>query len=93
LEDALKFEWDPNRSETNLRKHGVSFDEASSMFGDKLAMTIADPIEPEERQMIMGVSQQQRLLLVVHLKNSDTIRIISARKATAAERRKYEEGE
>jgi uncharacterized DUF497 family protein len=78
------------------RKHAVSFQEASTVFGDPLAITISDPLHGsriEDRFVTTGTSQQRRLLVVVHADRGDIIRIISAREADRGERRKYEEGE
>ena len=77
-----------------LSKHGVSFDEAATVFGDPLATTSADPDHSfdEERFLTFGVSRRGRLLAIAHVDRDDTIRIISARIATPAERTIYEEG-
>jgi len=90
----MHFEWDPSKDKKNLRKHGVSFQEASSVFYDTLAVTGADPdhSESEERLVTFGTSSSGRLLVVAHTERSDAIRIISARVATQHERRIYEEG-
>ncbi|OGW61249.1 MAG: hypothetical protein A2V83_04680 [Nitrospirae bacterium RBG_16_64_22] len=90
----MHFEWDPAKARKNLRKHGVSFEEASSVFYDSLAATGADPdhSEGEERMVTFGMSSLGRLLVVVHTERSDAIRIISARVATQHERCIYEEG-
>ncbi len=90
----MHFEWDPGKAGKNLRKHGVTFEEASSVFYDSLAMTGADPdhSEGEERMVTFGVSSSARLLVVAHTERSDAIRIISARVATKHERHIYEEG-
>ncbi len=86
-------EWDPNKARINQRKHGVTFEEASTVFTDPLSLTIPDPLhsEIEERFIIIGQSMRQRLLVVVHTDRKDTIRIISARVANAHERKTYEE--
>ena len=86
-------EWDPTKARTNRRKHGVTFEEAATVFRDLLSSTIPDPVhsEDEERFIIIGRSIQQRLLVVVHTDRGDTIRIISARVANAHERKTYEE--
>ena len=86
------FEWDKNKAEVNLRKHGVSFDEAQTVFRDDLSDTISDPNHSsEEEQLItIGVSSNNRLLVVVHTERDKKIRLISARKATRAERKKHE---
>ncbi|HKA54662.1 MAG TPA: BrnT family toxin [Candidatus Binatia bacterium] len=91
----MKFEWDPRKARRNLRKHGIDFDEASTVFADILSITIPDPdhAEDEERWVTMGLSNRQRLLVVVHTEEGETIRIISARTADRLERRKYEEGD
>ena len=90
----IKFEWDKRKARQNLRKHRVDFAEASTVFGDTLSITIADPdhSEDEERWVTIGLSNRQRLLVVVHTEDEETIRIIGARTADRIERRKYEEG-
>lgn len=89
-----EFEWDPEKAESNLQKHGVSFAEAASVFFDVLSITVPDPLhsDAEDRFVITGLSYQQRHLVVVHLDRGDRIRIIMARLATPAERKKYESG-
>ncbi len=91
---GLEFQWDTRKAEENLRKHRVSFQEASTVFSDFLSLTIPDPLhsEAEERLVIIGNSEKQRLLVVVHTERGDVIRIISARKATPYERNTYEAG-
>ncbi len=86
------FEWDKNKAEVNLRKHGVSFDEAQTVFKDDLSVTISDPdhSSEEERLITIGASSNNRLLVVVHTERDKKIRLISARKATRTERKKYE---
>ena len=94
--DVLEFEWDSQKARDNLAKHGVSFEEATTVFGDKLSLTIADPLHSvagEERFVTIGLSQQSRLLVVVHCERDARLRIISARKATRTERRTYEESQ
>ena len=88
-----QFEWDEEKAETNLRKHGVSFEEAPTVFADPLAMTIPDPDHStdEDRFITIGDSNKKRLLVVVYTERRKKIRLISARKATHAERKKYEE--
>ena len=90
----VRFEWDPRKEALNLRKHGVSFDEASTVFGDPLAGTISDPqhSEREFRFVTLGRSSENRLLVVAHADRGENTRIISARPATAHERRRYESG-
>lgn len=87
--DALQFEWDENKNTINKRKHGVSFEEARTVFYDEEAIVIDDPehSEEEERFIILGLSQKANLLVVCHCyRASETvIRIISARKATKTE--------
>lgn len=92
---AIKFEWDTAKARQNQHKHRVDFAEASTVFADTLSITIPDPdhSEDEERWVTMGVSNRQRLLVVVHTEEDETIRIISARTADRLERRKYEEGD
>jgi uncharacterized protein len=90
---ALRFEWDEQKATANAKKHGVSFDEAKSVFADERAKLIDDPehSEDEERFVLLGFSSTLRMLVVCHCYRSDgsAIRIISARKATAKESRSY----
>lgn len=90
----MEFEWDDRKEERNLRKHGVSFYEASTVFDDPLAVTGYDPDHStaEDRYLTMGVSTDNRLLIVSHADRGDVIRIISARDATRRERKDYEDG-
>lgn len=90
---ALIFEWDDKKAETNLQKHSISFEEASTAFGDDLSITIEDPLhsQNENRYILIGQSIHARTLVVVHLEKTDSIRIISARRATKKERKFYEE--
>jgi uncharacterized protein len=90
----VKFEWDAAKAQRNLTKHGVSFEEATTVFRDPLSQTGRDPDGPqaEERFIIFGMSTERRLLVVAHTERGDTIRIISARAATPGERLIYEEG-
>ena len=90
---ALTFEWDEEKSKANLRKHGVSFDEAKTVFNDPFAMTIADPDHSarEDRYIDMGMSSRGRILLVWYTEREPNIRIIGSRKATPSQRRQYEE--
>jgi len=89
----LGFEWDANKAKTNLAKHGVSFEEAATVFGDPLSLTIPDPAhsQVEDRFVIIGQSHRQKLLVVVHTERGDNIRVISARHANQRERKAYEE--
>jgi len=91
---GMRFEWDPRKAARNLGEHGVSFDEASTVFADTLSLTIPDPdhSDEEERWVIIGESHRRRLLVVVHTEEDDTVRIISARDADSSERERYEEG-
>jgi uncharacterized DUF497 family protein len=90
----MRFEWDPRKAAANLKKHGVTFQEAGTVFGDPLAITFQDPdhYEGEERQMTFGVSLQKRLIVVSHAQRKDRTRIISARLMDRKERVIYEEG-
>jgi uncharacterized DUF497 family protein len=87
------FEWDENKAKSNLRKHKIDFTEAASVFSDALSLTIPDPVHSfaENRFIDIGMSEEKHLLVVVYTQIEERIRIISARKATAAEHRKYEE--
>ncbi|HEY2963189.1 MAG TPA: BrnT family toxin [Pyrinomonadaceae bacterium] len=91
---SFTFEWDDGKAAENLTKHGVSFSEASTVFGDPLSRTIPDPLhsEHEDRFVVLGQSGLQHTLVVVHTYREDVIRIISARMATARERKDYERG-
>jgi uncharacterized DUF497 family protein len=91
---ALIFAWDPRKAEANLKKHGVSFTEASEVFADAFSLTIdyPDHFQGEERYVTIGQSLRQGLCVVVHADDGDAVRIISARPATARERRAYEQG-
>jgi len=91
--DELVFEWDPKKSASNEEKHGVSFEEAKTVFTDQFARLIADPdhSEKEDRFILLGISIHSRLLVVCHcVRTNDSIRIISARKADKQERKLYE---
>ena len=86
------FEWDRKKAGLNLRKHNVGFDEASTVFGDPLALLMPDPdhSDGEMRYVLLGMSSQQRLLVVAFAERPPRTRLISARRATRQERRKYE---
>jgi uncharacterized DUF497 family protein len=90
----MKFEWDPRKAESNLRKHGVSFDEAASVFLDRLALSGPDPEHSvgESRYITFGMSRLGRLLAISHSYRPEAIRIINARRMTRGERKLYEEG-
>jgi len=91
----LRFEWDPAKAVANERKHGIAFEEAKTVFWDDHARFLEDPehSEEEDRFLLLGLSSQARILVVVHCyrEKADTIRLISARRATRAERRYYVE--
>jgi hypothetical protein len=89
----MDFSWDARKATSNRRKHGVSFDEASTVFNDPLAVTGADPDHSlgETRWITFGISKSDRILAVAHSDDGEIIRIISARVATRAERRFHEE--
>jgi uncharacterized protein len=90
----MKFEWDENKAIKNLLKHGISFEEAKTVFSDPLYVEFYDPdhSEDEERYLIVGESYQGRLLIVSYTERRDFIRLISARVVTRTEREAYEEG-
>jgi hypothetical protein len=91
----MKFSWDPKKAAANLKKHGVSFEEASTAFHDTFSITGSDPDHSgqEQRFVTFGNSSQDCLLVVAHTDEGETIRMISARLVTKQERRIYEEGE
>ena len=90
----FKFEWDDQKAASNVIKHGVSFDEAVSVFADSMALTFADTdhAEVEERSRTYAISNKVRLLVVVHTERRNGLRIISAGKATRYEKGIYENG-
>ena len=90
----MEFEWDSTKAAMNLRKHKVSFGEASTVLSGPLSITVPDPdhSQEEDRYITVGWSYRQRLLVVAHTERGDRIRIISARALTRAEREAYEEG-
>jgi uncharacterized DUF497 family protein len=87
------FEWDVAKAEDNHRKHGVTFDEAMTAFSDPLSILLPDPDHSlgEQRYLVLGVSNQRRLLVVAFAERPPRTRLISARRATRRERRRYEE--
>jgi uncharacterized DUF497 family protein len=89
----LRFEWDPRKEAANRRKHGISFEEAATVFADEQALVIDDPdhADEEERFVLLGLSSALRTLVVCHCyrESEAIIRIISARKATKSERAEY----
>ena len=90
---GLIFKWDSAKAKNNLKNHHVSFEEASTVFGDPHSTTIPDPEHSldEERFVIIGLSYRLRTLIVVHTEKANVIRIITAREATRHERKIYEE--
>lgn len=91
---SVTFEWDEEKAESNLEKHGVSFEEAATAFGDTLSVTIPDPAhsEGEIRFLLIGVTTRQRMVVVAHTERGDNIRIINARPAQRKEVLDYEQG-
>jgi uncharacterized DUF497 family protein len=89
----VNFEWDPRKEAQNRGKHAVPFNEAATIFGDPFALTYHDPDHSisEQRFITVGMSNTGRILVVAHTDRGETIRIISARKATQRERSHYEE--
>jgi uncharacterized DUF497 family protein len=89
----VEFEWDPNKAASNLRKHGVSFEEAATAFGDPLSAIVSDPDHSaqEDRYLLIGTSAQLRVVIVSFAERGDRIRIINARRLTRSERKAYEE--
>jgi uncharacterized DUF497 family protein len=90
---AYTFEWDAAKADNNRRKHGVTFDEASTVFGDPLAILLPDPDHSvrEQRYLVLGMSNRRRLLVVAFAERPPRTRLISARRANRKERRRYEE--
>ena len=90
---SLSVEWDPVKADANLRKHGASFEEAASVLGDPLSLTLPDPdhSREEERYLLLGQSAAGRFLIVSITERGDQIRIISARPMTPREQRAYEQ--
>jgi uncharacterized DUF497 family protein len=89
----MRFEWDENKATGNLLRHGVSFEEATTVFGDPLSDTFDDPdhSSEERRFIIIGTSERGKMLVVTHTDDGETVRIISAREPTRGEREFYEE--
>ncbi len=90
---GLQFEWDDKKANINNRKHGISFEEATTAFADELSITIDDPLhsQDEDRLILIGQSKFMKTLIVTHVEKRESIRIISARKATKKEQNFYEE--
>ncbi len=88
----MEFEWDPLKAEDNLKKHGVDFTEAATVFSDPLSITYSDPDHSldEDRYIIIGSSSANRLLIVAHTDRDESTRLISAREVTSRERKLYE---
>ena len=91
----MQVTWDPRKAAANHKKHKVSFEEALTVFGDSLGRIVDDPrhSEDEDRFVLLGQSERQRLLVVMFTERGETIRLISARKATRRERKNYEDTE
>jgi len=92
--DGIEFEWDPRKAAANQKKHGISFLEAATAFGDPMASTFEDPVhsDDEERLLLFGYTEKRRLAVVSFVVRGELMRIITARKATRKERKIYEEG-
>jgi uncharacterized DUF497 family protein len=90
---GYEFEWDPAKERSNRRKHGVSFDEATTVFGDSFSLNMPDPSHSatEDRFLVLGRSARGRLLVVAYAERGPRTRLVSARKASPTERRRYEE--
>ncbi len=91
----MEFEWDPEKAAINEQKHGVTFKEAATIFGDPLTITFEDPdhsLDEEQRYLTFGKSRFDRLLVVSHADRGDRVRLISARLMARHERRIYEKG-
>ena len=88
------FEWDETKARQNLRKHNISFEEAATVFGDPMSVTVPDPrhSDKEDRYVVIGCSANQQTLVVVYTMRGRNIRVISCRKATRSERKAYEKG-
>lgn len=88
---GLAFEWDSTKARTNAAKHGVTFEEASTVFGDVSSLTIPDPehSQGEDREITIGLSHRANILVVVHTERGDNVHIISARRASQREREAY----
>jgi hypothetical protein len=90
---SLKFEWDHKKSKLNFEKHGVSFEEASTILGDPLSLTVYDEVhsDSEDRYITIGQSCHNKIIVVVHADRINNLRIISARLATSNEKKQYRE--
>lgn len=89
----MNFEWDPRKADINLQKHGISFQEAATVFGDPLSVTVDDPdhSHQEDRYITIGWSNRRKLLIIAHTERPNSIRLISARELTPSEKKAYEE--
>ena len=89
---ALRFEWDDRKARSNLSKHGVSFEEASTAFGDPRSITIPDPLhsEEEDRLILLGQTYRGKIVVVIHTERGENMRIISARPASRREKKTHE---
>ena len=90
----MVYEWNAAKAKANIQKHGVSFDEAATVFLDPLALTFPDPDHSagEDREITIGYTTRHRVVFVSHCQRADRKRLVSARRATRGERRQYEEG-
>ncbi len=90
---TMEFEWDKDKAALNKKKHGVTFEEAATVFGDPLAAIFDDPVhsQEEDREILIGHSSRNRLLVVCFTERAEAVRLISARRATKQERKDYEE--
>jgi uncharacterized DUF497 family protein len=88
----MNYQWDNNKAKANLKKHKVDFADAVTVFGDDLAVTVEDDYPDEDRFVTIGVDALGRILVVIYTWRGESIRLISARKATKSEQRVYEEG-
>jgi hypothetical protein len=90
----VQFEWDPQKAAANVKRRRITFDEAASVLGDPLSTTYPDEAHSDEetRFLTIGASHRGRVMVVAHTERNDTIRIISARRATRREREFYEQG-
>ncbi len=90
----MEFEWDEEKARANLAKHDVSFEEAKTVFDDLLYVDLYDPdhSHDEHRYIMIGQSNQGRVLIVSYTERHDTIRVVNAREMTRSERKAYEEG-
>ncbi len=88
----MEYEWDPEKAESNLVKHGVRFSDAVAVFSDEYALTVDDPDSDETRYVTIGLDSLLRIVVVIYTWRDHTIRLISARKASRNERKKYQKG-